>query len=113
MRRRRKNKVGPKPFANKRNNGIMLLSDGLMTLDRRDDDYLQARRAVLNSYHLSGGHSLRQKMKSSLRGLWQGVGTAVRARVGVRVYRFTVRCPWSGGGVLVFRCFIPDVKCIH
>lgn len=107
----RKNKVGPASAAAKRNE-ILLERESSMSFDRRHEEYLQARRAVLSSYHLiDGGGSLKEKMKSSLKGLCRQAGAAVKGRVGVRVYRFTVARPWSGGGeVLVFRCLLPHVK---
>ncbi|KAL8479554.1 hypothetical protein ACS0TY_026452 [Phlomoides rotata] len=32
-------------------NDVLLVRDGSLSMDRRDDEYLQARRAVLNSYY--------------------------------------------------------------
>ncbi|KAG8369486.1 hypothetical protein BUALT_Bualt14G0018700 [Buddleja alternifolia] len=108
----RKNKVGPIIFA-KNNHQLLLLSDRDMSLDyRRDDEYLQARRAILNSYHLSEGHNLKQKMKSSLKGLSRGVVAALHTRVGVRVYKFTLGNPWNSD-MLVFTFFLPHLKCVH
>ncbi|KAG8369494.1 hypothetical protein BUALT_Bualt14G0019500 [Buddleja alternifolia] len=69
--RLRKNKVDP-IFAES-NNHVLLLSDRGTSLDyRRDDEYLQARRAILNSYHLRDGHNLKKKMQSSLKSLVWG-----------------------------------------
>lgn len=107
----RKNKVGPISATTKQNE-ILLLRESSLSFDRRDDEYLQARRAVLRSYHLiNGGDSLKQRMKSSLKGMCRDAAAAVQTRVGVRVYRFTVACPWSASGkVLVFRCFLPRLN---
>ncbi|PIN11897.1 hypothetical protein CDL12_15499 [Handroanthus impetiginosus] len=97
------NKVGPIVGNNKNDNGF--------NLDRRDNEYLEARRAVLSSYHLSYGHSLREKMKRSLKRLnWDAISSIPQALIGVKVYKFTLGCPWSSG-VLVFRCYLPHLKC--
>ncbi|KAL1544889.1 hypothetical protein AAHA92_21681 [Salvia divinorum] len=107
----RKNKVGPVSPTPKQNE-ILLDRENNLSFGRRDGEYLQARRVVLGSYHLiNGGDSFKQKMKSSLKGVSRQAGAAVRTRVGVRVYRVTVACPWSGSGeVVAFRCFLPHLK---
>ncbi|KAG8369488.1 hypothetical protein BUALT_Bualt14G0018900 [Buddleja alternifolia] len=107
----RKNKVDP-IFAES-NNHVLFLSDRGTSLDyRRDDEYLQARRAILNSYHLRDGHNLKKKMQSSLKSLSGDVVAAVHTRVGVRAYKFTLGCPWNND-IFIFTCFLPHLKCVY
>ncbi|GAV85679.1 hypothetical protein CFOL_v3_29113, partial [Cephalotus follicularis] len=81
---------------------------------RNNRDYWHARRAFLNSYHLTEENCFRHKIKRSVKELkdaTKGVVLEIRKglskrKIGIRVFRFMFHLP----SLLIFpsiRCFVP------
>ncbi|KAL2532962.1 Uncharacterized protein Adt_06313 [Abeliophyllum distichum] len=84
------------------------LSDNCRNFCGRDRKYLQARRLFLNSYQLSEGNRLKEKMKKILEKVGEAAMAAVVKRmnniIGIRVHKFTLAA-WPTE--FVRRCFVP------
>ncbi|KAL2506280.1 Uncharacterized protein Adt_21901 [Abeliophyllum distichum] len=89
------------------------LSDNYRNFRGRDREYLQARRVFLNSYQLSEGNKLKEKMKKILERIGEAAMAADLKRrkniIGIRVYKFTLAA-WPTK--FVIKCFVPGT-CKH
>ncbi|GAV66528.1 hypothetical protein CFOL_v3_10038 [Cephalotus follicularis] len=81
---------------------------------RNNRDYWHARRAFLNSYHLTEENGLKHKIKTSMKELKNAAKRVVleirigmsKRKICIRVFRFTFHLP----SLLIFpsvRCFVP------
>ncbi|KAL2530053.1 uncharacterized protein Fot_22659 [Forsythia ovata] len=89
------------------------LFDNYRNLRGRDREYLQARRVFLNSYQLSEGNRLKEKMKKFLERVGEAAMAVVVKRrkniIGIRIYKFKLAA-WPTE--FVIRCFVPGT-CKH